>query len=243
MPTCMPWSGGALTAPDLTLDINAENLGSKGFRVDEVRCKARMDKGLLQIQALTLQRNQGRFDAAGTLSLAGEKEQDHTLDLTAEFDGLELAELAPDLGARGVFSGKITGSGFLANPKLQVDLTGLAPGFDTYNLDRVGAQLNFADNILTVAQARILKNNAQMDITGQVNVADNTLDVRAVIPETDLKGIDPATDAALDSGRLGMDTFCQGASLPAPDISGRIKARGSAYSQRPGHGGGCKLST
>ena len=46
----------------------------------------------------------------------------------------------------------------------------------TYKLDSVGAQLTFADNILTVKQARILKNNAQMDITGQVNVADNTLD-------------------------------------------------------------------
>nr|WP_319393301.1 translocation/assembly module TamB domain-containing protein [uncultured Desulfobacter sp.] len=214
---------GALTAPDLNLDINAQNLASKGLRVDEVRCKARMDKGLLRIQELTLQRNQGWFDAAGTLSLAGEKEQDHTLDLTAEFDGLELAELAPDLGARGIFSGKITGSGSLANPKLQVDLTGLAPGFDTYNLDRVGAQLNFADNILTVAQARILKNNAQMDITGQVNVADNTLDVRAVIPETDLRGIDPAADDILDSGRLGLDISARGPLL-SPDISGRIHA-------------------
>lgn len=214
---------GALPAPDLTLDINAENLSSKGFRADEVHCKARMDKGLLRIEDLTLQRNQGRFDAAGTLSLAGKEDQNPALDLTAEFNGLELAELAPDLGARGTFSGKVTGGGSLANPNLQVALTGQAPGFDTYRLDSVGAQLNFADNILTVKQARILKNNAQMDITGRVNVADNTLDVRAVIPETDLKGIDPAADDILDSGRLGLDISARGALL-APEISGRINA-------------------
>ena len=87
-----------------------------------------MDKGLLRIQELTLQRTQGRFEATGTLSLAGEK--DHTLDLTAAFDGLDLAELAPDIGVRGVFSGKISGKGSLANPNLQVALTGQAPGFD-----------------------------------------------------------------------------------------------------------------
>ena len=214
---------GALPAPDLTLNINADNLASKGFRVDAVRCKAQMDKGLLRIQELTLQRNQGRFGATGTLSLAGEKEQDHVLDLTAAFDGLELSELATDLGIRGAFSGKITGRGSLANPKLQVSLTGQTPGFETYNLDGVQAQLNFVNNILTVQQARILKNNAQMDITGQVNVANKTIDLRAVIPETDLKSIDQAADDILASGRLGLDISARGPLL-SPDISGRINA-------------------
>jgi translocation and assembly module TamB len=214
---------GALPAPDLTLDINAENFASNGFQADEVLCKARMDKGLLQVQELTFKRNQGRFDATGTLSLAGKTDQDHALDLTAEFTGLELGELAPNLGVRGTFSGKITGNGSLEIPNFQVSLTGRKPGFETYNLDSIQAQLNFTDNILTVKQARILKNNAHLDITGQVDVADKTLDVRAVIPETDLKRLDPAADATLASGRLGLDITARGALL-APDISGRINA-------------------
>nr|WP_321399456.1 translocation/assembly module TamB domain-containing protein [uncultured Desulfobacter sp.] len=214
---------GALSAPDLTLALNAENLASGGFQVDEVRCKAQMDKGLLRIQRLILKRSQGQLNATGTVSLAGEKKQVHALALTAEFDGLELAELAPDLGVRGTFSGKITGNGSLANPKFQVSLTGETPGFETYNLDGVQAQLSFANHILTVTQARIQKNNAYMDITGQVNVADKTLDIQAVIPETDLKGIDPAADDILASGRLGLDISARGPLL-SPDITGRINA-------------------
>ena len=98
---------GALTAPDLTLDINADNLASNGFQADELLCKARMDKGLLQVQELTLQRNQGTLNAGGTLMLGGKKGQEHPLDVTVDFNRLELDELAPELGARGAFSGKI----------------------------------------------------------------------------------------------------------------------------------------
>ncbi len=215
---------GALPAPDLTLDINAGNLTSNGFQADEVLCKARMDKGVLQVQALTLKRNQGSLHAGGTLALGGKKGQDHALDLTVEFNQLELDELAPDLGARGTFSGKVTGTGSLEKPDIQVSLSGQNPGFEAYALGNIQAQLRFVNNILTFKQARIRKNNAHLDITGQVNMADKTLDVRAVIPETDLKGIDPAADAALASGRLGLDISARG-SLLAPDISGRIKAR------------------
>lgn len=215
---------GALPAPNLTLDVNAGNLVFKGFQADEVLCKARMDKGVLQIQELTLKHNQGSLNAGGILALGGKKGQKHSLDLTVEFNQLELDELAPELGARGTFSGKVTGTGSLEKPDIQLSLSGQNPGFKTYALDNIQAQLTFVNNILTFEQARIKKNNAHLDITGQVNARDKTLDVRAVIPETDLKGIDPATDAALDSGRLGMELFAKG-SLPAPDISGRIKAR------------------
>jgi len=214
---------GALPAPDLTLDITADNLFSNGFQADEVICKARMDKGLLQVQELTLKRNQGALHAGGTLALGGKKGQAHTLDLTVDFHQLELAELAPGLGARGAFSGKITGSGFLEKPDIQVSFTGQNPGFETYALGNIQAQLTFVHNILTFEKARIRKNNAYLDITGQVNVADKTLDIRAVIPETDLKGMDPAAAAVLASGRLGLDISAKG-SLLAPDISGRINA-------------------
>ncbi|NDY70589.1 hypothetical protein DO021_02450 [Desulfobacter hydrogenophilus] len=214
---------GALPAPDLTLDITAGNLSSNRFQADELLCKARMDKGLLQVQELTLRRNQGVLHAGGTLALGGKKGQVHALDLTVDFHQLELAELAPDLGARGAFSGKITGSGSLDKPNIQVSFSGQNPGFEAYALDNIQAQLRFVNNILTFEQARIQKNNANLDITGQVNMADKTLDLRAVIPETDLKGFDPAADAAFASGRLGLDISARG-SLLAPDISGRIKA-------------------
>ncbi|HKL80928.1 MAG TPA: translocation/assembly module TamB domain-containing protein [Desulfobacter sp.] len=214
---------GALPAPDLTLDINAANLAVKGFQADEVLCKARMDQGVFQVETLTLKRNQGTLNAGGTLALGGKKGQAHALDLTVEFNQLELDELAPELGARGTFSGKVTGTGSLEKPDIHVSFSGQNPGFETYVLDNIQAQLRFVNSILTFEQARIRKNNAHLDISGQVNVADKTLDVRAVIPETDLKGIDPAADAALASGRLGLDISATG-SLLAPDISGRIKA-------------------
>ena len=190
---------GALPAPDLILNINAGNLASKGFRADEVLCKAQMDKGVLRVQELTLKRNQGSLNAEGTLALGGKKDRKHPLDLTVEFNQLELDELVPELGARGTFSGKVTGTGSLEKPDIQLSLAVQNPGFETYALDNIQAQLRFVNNILTFEQARIRKNNAHLDITGQVNVAEKTLDVRAVIPETDLKGIDPAADAALDS--------------------------------------------
>jgi len=214
---------GGFTAPDLTLDINAGNLALNGFQADEVRCKARMDKGLLQVQELTLKRNQGTLNAGGTMALGEKNGQDHALDISVDFNQLELGELAPHLGARGAFSGKMTGSGSLKKPKIMVLLSGQNAGFETYALGSIHAQLKFADNIVTFGQARIQKNNAHLDITGQINVADKTLDVRAVIPETDLKGIDSAADAALASGRLGLDISARG-SLLAPDISGRIEA-------------------
>ena len=47
--------------------------------------------------------------------------------------------------------------------------------------------------------------------------------VRAVIPETDLKSIDPTADDFLASGRLGLDISARGPLL-SPDISGRIDA-------------------
>nr|WP_320014414.1 translocation/assembly module TamB domain-containing protein [uncultured Desulfobacter sp.] len=215
---------GALPAPDLILDINVGNLASKGFQADELLCKARMDKGVLQVQELTLKRNQGSLNAEGTLALGGKKGQEHSLDLMVDFNQLELDELAPELGGRGTFSGKIIGTGSLEKPDIQLSLSGQNPGFEIYALDNIQAQLTFVNNILTFNQARILRNNAHLDITGQVNVADKTLDVRAVIPETDLKGVDPVADAAFASGRLGLEVFAKG-SLLAPDISGRIKVR------------------
>ncbi|MDX9963249.1 translocation/assembly module TamB domain-containing protein [Desulfobacter postgatei] len=214
---------GALSAPDLTLDITAGNLSSNRFTADQVLCKARMDKGVLQVQDLTLKRRQGTLNARGTLALGGKKGREHALGLTVEFNRLELDDLVPDLGARGNFSGKVTGTGSLENPQIMVLLSGENPGFQTYALDNVQAQLKLVNNILTFEQARLRKNKAQLDITGQVNVADKTLDIRAVIPETDLKSIDPAADAALASGRLGMDISARG-SLLAPDISGHITA-------------------
>jgi len=214
---------GALSAPDMDLDITAENLFSNGFQADDVICKARMDKGTLQVQKLTLKRNQGVLNAGGTLALGGKKGQAHALDLTVDFHQLELAELAPDLGVRGAFSGKITGAGSLEKPDIQVSFTGQNPGFKKYALGNIQAQLSFVDNILTFEQARIQKKNAHMDITGQVNVVNKTLDVRAVIPEIDLKGLDPAADEALASGRLGLDISAKG-NLFAPDILGRINA-------------------
>ncbi len=42
-----------------------------------------------------------------------------------DFHQLELAELAPDLGARGTFSGKITGAGSLEKPDIQVQDLGI----------------------------------------------------------------------------------------------------------------------
>ncbi|MCG8553642.1 MAG: translocation/assembly module TamB domain-containing protein [Desulfobacterales bacterium] len=215
---------GALPAPDLTLDINAENLFSNGFRADEVRCRARMDKGLLRIHEVRLRRNQGVLHGRGTLALGGKTGQDHAMDLTADFSRLDPAELAPDLGALGIFSGKITGTGSLEKPNIQVALWGRNPGFKTYKLDNIEAKLRFADDILTFDRARLQKNNAFLDISGQVNTANNTLDVRAFIPETDLKGVDPAADERLASGRLGLDISARG-SLFAPDISGHINAR------------------
>ncbi|WP_320040829.1 translocation/assembly module TamB domain-containing protein [uncultured Desulfobacter sp.] len=214
---------GALPAPDLTLDINAENLFFNGFQADEMRCNARIDKGFLQLQDVTLKRDQGVLHAQGTLALAGKKGQNHTMDLTADFSQLDPAELAPDLGGVGIFSGKITGTGSLEKPIIQVALSGRDPGFKTYRLDNIKAQLRFANDILTFEQARLQKNNAFLDITGQVNTANKTLDVRALIPETDLKGFDPAADDVLASGRLGLDISARG-SLFAPDISGRIHA-------------------
>ena len=214
---------GALTAPDLCLDINAENLALSGFHADEVRCTARMDKGLLNVQTLTLKRSQGTLNAAGTLAVSAKKGQDHALDLNAEFNRLELGDLAPELGARGAFTGKVTAAGSLEKPQVKVSLSAEAPGFEDYALDSIQAQLALVNNVLTFDTARIQKNNAHLDITGQVNVADKTLDVRAVIPETDLKGMNPAADAALASGRLGLDISAKG-SLTAPDISGQINA-------------------
>ncbi|NWH04439.1 translocation/assembly module TamB domain-containing protein [Desulfobacter latus] len=215
---------GALPAPDLTLEINAGNLASKGFQADDVLCKARMDQGVLQVHELTLKRNQGVLHAGGTLSLNVKKGQAHALDLAVEFNELELGDLAPELGGRGAFSGNVTGTGSLEKPDIRVSLSGQNPGFETYALDSIQAQLRFVNNILTFEQARIRKHNAHLDILGQVNVSEKTLDIRAVIPETDLKGIDPAADAALASGRLGLDISARGSWL-APDISGRIKAR------------------
>lgn len=213
---------GAFTALDLTLDINAGNLALNGFQADEVLCKARMDKGLLRVWELTLKRNQGALNAGGTLALGGKKGKDHALDISVDFNQLELGELAPDLGARGTFSGKVTGTGSLEKPKIMVMLSGQNPGFETYALGSIQAQLKFTNNVLTFEQVRIQKNNAHLDITGQINVADKTLDIRAMIPETDLKGIDSAADAAFASGRLGLDISARG-SLLAPDISGRIE--------------------
>lgn len=214
---------GAFPAPDLTLDINAENLFSNGFQADEMLCKARMDKGLLQIQEMTLKRNQGILRAKGTLALGGKEGQGHAMDLTAEFSQLDPAELAPDLGALGVFSGKITGKGSLEKPNIQVALSGREPGFKTFRLDNIEAQLRFANEILTFEQAHAQKNNASLDITGQVNTASKTLDVHVLIPETDLKGFDTAADDFLASGRLGLDISAKG-SLSAPDISGHVNA-------------------
>ncbi|WP_321492273.1 translocation/assembly module TamB domain-containing protein [uncultured Desulfobacter sp.] len=218
---------GALTLPDLTLDINGDNLASGGFKVDQALFKARMDKGVVQVQELTLKRNQGILSAAGTLALGGEnggeKSRDHALDLTVDINQLRLDELAPDLGARGIFSGKVTGSGALEKPDIRLVLSGQNPGFQTYSLGSIQAQLKFADNILTFEQAHIQKNNAHLDITGQVDTGRQTMDVRAVIPETELKGIDQAADAFLASGKLCLDVSVRGA-LTAPDISGCIKA-------------------
>ncbi|WP_245569060.1 translocation/assembly module TamB domain-containing protein [Desulfobacter curvatus] len=213
---------GALPTPDLTLDINAKNLSSKGVQADELLCKARIDQGVLRIQDLILKRNQGAFKAEGTVALGGTG-PDHALDLTVDFNQLQLDELAPNLGARGTFFGRLTGTGSLERPDIQVSFSGENPGFETYALDSIQAKLRLINNILTVKQARIRKDNAHLDITGQVNVGNKTLDVRAVIPETDLKSFDPAAGAALASGRLGLDISAKG-SLLAPDISGRIKA-------------------
>lgn len=215
---------GALSAPDLTLDITAGNIISKGFLADDLRCKARMDKGVLKVQKLTLKRNQGLMKAAGTLALGMKKGQDHALDLTVDFNRLDLAELVPDLGARGIFSGKVTGTGSLEKPDIQVSLSGEHPGFDTYALGNIQARLTFVNDVLTFQKCRIRKDNAYLDITGQIHVADKTLDLSAVMPETDLKGIDLAAGAALASGRLDLDISARGA-LFAPNISGHIQVR------------------
>lgn len=214
---------GAWPEPDLILDINAENLSSKGFQADELRCKARMDKGVLQVQELVLERNRGALHARGTLALGGEKRKRQALDMTVDFNQLELGELAPNLGVEGTFSGKMTGTGSLGKPDIQVSFSGENPAYEAYVLDNIQAQIRFVDNFLTVEQASIQKDNVHLDVTGQINTANKTVDLRAEIPETDLKGINPAVDVAFASGRVGLDISAKG-SMFAPDISGRIQA-------------------
>ncbi len=210
------------SAHDLILPWMSRS-GKMQFQADSLVCKARMDKKMLQIQDLTLKRNQGSLNASGTLSLGGKKEEPHALDLSVAINRLELDEIAPDLGVRGRFSGNVTGTGSLEHPDITAVVSGQNPGGGALSLDSIQSQLRFVNAVLTLEQARIQKKNAHLDITGQINVADKTIDIRAVIPETDLGDMDLAAGTLLDAGRLGMDVSVQG-DLPAPDISGRINA-------------------
>ncbi len=210
---------GAVTAPDMNLSIAAQNLSAKGFLVDDLSCKARIDQRLVEVESLSLKRNQGVLNAGGTLDLG----PDQALDLSLDFNELDLSDLAPDLGAKGKFTGRITGGGTLKQPKVALSFSGQNPGYQNYVLGSIQAQLTFADNILTFKQARVQHNKAHMDIAGQINVGKDTLDLRVKIPETDLKGVDPAADETLASGRLGLELMATG-QLHAPDISGHINA-------------------
>ena len=212
-------ANGALMSPDLNLALHAENLSSSRVRVDELTCRGRMDKGQVIIENFMLKRNKGILTAGGSLDTGPDK----TLDLSVSFDNLDLGDLAPDTGAAGRFSGRVTGAGTLKSPAITLSLSGQGPGFQNYILSSLDAQIQFADNILTFNQARIQQNNAHMDITGQIDLSQNSVDVHVKMPETDLKGVDPAADAALASGRLGLELSATG-QLMAPDISGQIFA-------------------
>ncbi len=209
--------GGALSAPTLTLDLKAEGIAAQGIPVNELSCLAAADGNGIRLKSLEARQGKGLVTAQGTLDTA------RGLDALIRFDNINPEDMALDVDAQGVFTGKIKISGTLDQPELSAEIAGTGLAVRDIAIGDLNAGLNFKDSRLTIEQARIQQNKAKVTMTGAVNLKDQTLDIRVLAPKFDMTQLEGVPESGLAAGKAAFELTASG-SLSEPRVSGWIKA-------------------
>lgn len=207
---------GSLDAPAVDLALRSDNLRYDGFEEIALTTEARADTNAVEIRTLRAAWNGQSFDVTGRVGLEGESP---TLDLLADVDAVELADVLAATGSDLQLSG-------------EADATA-----------RIGGTVEIPDATFNAVVANLVAYDeplGQLDMAGTLADGALKLSTAELVRENDAVLVAGAT-YQVETGAFEFDLGGPGIALtqfrPTPDqvVTGLIqpKARGSGTAEDP----------
>jgi len=163
---------GPIRSPEIAGHIAVTNLIYSQVKIDSLAADVSAQESSVEIRDATLTRGSLRANFTATVALHDWKpDPDGTLSATGSIAGADVQELLAvagkqDIGVKGTLSasGQITGTG--RTPLVKADVTVANGSFYGEPFDRVTAHMDYANPLVTIADARLVAGAKQLQFHG-----------------------------------------------------------------------------
>jgi len=220
---------GPLTAPRIAGHAIANRLTIAGRQFDSVVADGAISKSGLAIQNGSLTRNAMQAHFAGSLGLLNwEAPPNAPISAVASIQNGDLADLLalagqPSAGYSGQLTANLNINGTLGNPGGSGTLTVLGGSIDNQPFDRAEAQVNFADQLVTIPTASIQAGAVRVNLTAQYQHPRDNFSTGQLHANIQSTQVDLAQLTALQKQRPHTSGLVQLNASIAGDISNQFR--------------------